>query len=173
MRLARRATALVALLLALVFTPSARGSGPGTPILPVAEPDLTFFNQVALPKVRRLERRLTAANRTIARLQKALNRKRFEAMCRRPATIVELGRCLQSDGFRVSQNPAFGGVDPVHAPGSYHYPPCSCAIDVNWMGFNEYGQLSSLYARLRRTPGVIELLWQVPGHFDHLHVALR
>jgi hypothetical protein len=29
-----------------------------------------------------------------------------------------------------------------------------------------------LDARLKRMPGVVELLWRTAGHFDHLHVAM-
>jgi len=42
---------------------------------------------------------------------------------------VEIGRKLQSMGFGVGENPAFGGVGRVHAPNSWHYK--GQAIDVN------------------------------------------
>jgi hypothetical protein len=46
-----------------------------------------------------------------------------------PHTIVSLGRLAQSMGLHVGENPHFGGVDPVHVPGSYHYK--GEAIDVS------------------------------------------
>src|SRR6266498_1841474 len=48
-----------------------------------------------------------------------------------PTNIVAMGRALQARGYFVGENPAFGGVHSVHVNGSYHYPPCSCAIDVS------------------------------------------
>lgn len=90
--------------------------------------------------------------------------------------IVALGRQLQSEGYEVGENPAFGGVAPVHAPNSYHYS--GQAIDVNddappyGYGSSEFASLSHLYNRLKGMAGVIELLWQVPDHYDHLHVAM-
>ena len=33
-------------------------------------------------------------------------------------------------------------------------------------------KLDALYARLQGMPGIIELLWRVADHFDHLHVAM-
>jgi hypothetical protein len=44
-------------------------------------------------------------------------------------TIIQLGRLAQQMGLRVGENPHFGGVDPVHAPNSYHYK--GEAIDVS------------------------------------------
>lgn len=84
--------------------------------------------------------------------------------------IVGLGRQLQRQGYQVGEHPAFGGVAPVHAPNSYHYR--GMALDVNWPGANEPAMLDRLYSRLKGRPGVVELLWRVADHFDHLHVAL-
>lgn len=86
--------------------------------------------------------------------------------------IVALGKELQAEGYTVSENPAFGGVSPVHAPNSYHYR--GMAIDVNADTFpgGEGPALDKLYARLKGMAGVVELLWRVAGHFDHLHVAM-
>jgi hypothetical protein len=38
-----------------------------------------------------------------------------------PKTVDRLGRLAQDMGLRVGENPSFGGVDPVHTGGSYHY----------------------------------------------------
>jgi hypothetical protein len=46
-----------------------------------------------------------------------------------PKTVVRLGKIAQSMGLHVGENPAFGGVHPVHAPHSYHYK--NEAIDVS------------------------------------------
>lgn len=46
-----------------------------------------------------------------------------------PRTVVELGKLAQQLGLKVGENPKFGGVDPVHVPGSFHYK--GEAIDVS------------------------------------------
>jgi hypothetical protein len=90
--------------------------------------------------------------------------------------IVALGRKLQKEGYEVGEHPAFGGVHPVHVTGSHHYK--GEAIDVNddqapfASGGGEPGSLDRLYSKLKGMPGVVELLWRVANHFDHLHVAM-
>jgi hypothetical protein len=47
-----------------------------------------------------------------------------------PKTVVMLGKIAQQKfGLHVGENPHFGGVDPVHVQGSYHYK--NEAIDVS------------------------------------------
>jgi hypothetical protein len=46
-----------------------------------------------------------------------------------PKTVVALGKLAQSMGLHVGENPHFGGVNPVHVQGSYHYK--DEAIDVS------------------------------------------
>lgn len=46
-----------------------------------------------------------------------------------PKTAVKLGELAQRMGLRVSENPHFDPVDPVHTKGSYHYR--NMAIDVS------------------------------------------
>lgn len=46
-----------------------------------------------------------------------------------PKTVVELGKLAQQLGLHVGENPQFGGVNPVHVKGSYHYK--NEAIDVS------------------------------------------
>jgi hypothetical protein len=46
-----------------------------------------------------------------------------------PKTTVDIGRLAQQMGLHVGENPHFGGVSPVHVPGSYHYK--GEAIDVS------------------------------------------
>jgi hypothetical protein len=84
--------------------------------------------------------------------------------------IVSLGRELQREGYQVGEHPAFGGVAPVHVPNSYHYK--AMALDVNGGPGGEPGSLDALYNRLKGHAGIVELLWRVAGHFDHLHVAV-
>jgi hypothetical protein len=81
------------------------------------------------------------------------------------AKVVQIGKMLQGMGLNVAENPAFGsGRVGQHAPGSYHYS--GRAIDVT----GSPAQLDAAYAQLLNT-NPAELLWRVPGHFDHLHVA--
>jgi TP901 family phage tail tape measure protein len=109
--------------------------------------------------------------------RKALDALNFGAAPRfQGGGIVALGHQLQQQGYEVGEHPAFGGVHPVHAPNSYHYR--GMAIDVNddappfAPGGPEPGSLDRLYKRLKGTSGIVELLWRVAGHFNHLHVAM-
>jgi hypothetical protein len=87
-----------------------------------------------------------------------------------PSQLVSVGRWLQAQGFQVGENPAFGGVHPVHVPGSYHYR--GQAIDVNWPNAaQEPGMLDRIYPMLAAMHPT-ELLWRVAGHYDHLHLAM-
>lgn len=88
--------------------------------------------------------------------------------------LVGLGRKLQQMGFRVGGHPEFGGVVPGgHRPGSYHYR--GRAIDVNFgpPGQNaiETRAINALMPKLSNLK-FAEKLWQVAGHFDHLHLAM-
>lgn len=87
------------------------------------------------------------------------------------AGLIALGRWLQSLGARVSEHPAFGGVNPVHTKGSKHY--VGRALDVN---YGPGGQNAAEAAFLDRIAPMLrakgfDVLWRVPGHFDHLHAA--
>lgn len=91
--------------------------------------------------------------------------------------LVSIGRNLQSQGFRVSEHPAFGGVQGGHSSGSYHY--AGRAIDINWgpagQSAEEMAVLTGIGKKLAATvPGIKELLgpWNDPNHRDHLHVAM-
>ena len=89
--------------------------------------------------------------------------------------IVALGRYLQSQGFAVGENPAFGGVAPVHVPNSYHYRGMALDVNADSMPGGEMKNLDRLFAWLnsnRAALNIAELLWRVPNHFDHLHVAM-
>jgi Phage tail lysozyme len=86
--------------------------------------------------------------------------------------VWQVGLLLQKMGYAVGENPHFGGVQPVHTDGSYHYS--GRALDVNADGApgGEAAALDKLYAVLSRIPHS-ELLWRVADHYDHLHYAYR
>jgi len=86
--------------------------------------------------------------------------------------IVSLGKMLQAQGLRVSENPAFGGVAPVHK-GRGHYE--GRAIDVNIGTGNKEANDPVMSARfdmladqLRRSGYTV--IWKAAGHYDHMHV---
>lgn len=87
--------------------------------------------------------------------------------------LVSIGRSLQAQGFSVGEHPAFGGVDPVHTAGSYHY--IGRAIDINWPGPDERTVLTGLGMKFQASlSGIKELLgpWNDPNHQSHLHLAM-
>ena len=89
------------------------------------------------------------------------------------SNIVQLGRALQRMGYAVGEHPAFGGVAPVHSENSYHYRGMAIDVNADSMPGGEEAALTRLYNMLKGDPGVVELLWQVPDHYDHLHVAME
>ncbi|AKU15743.1 hypothetical protein [Luteipulveratus mongoliensis] len=88
--------------------------------------------------------------------------------------IVALGHKLQQMGWLVSEHPAFGGVHPVHMKGSDHYS--GRAIDINWPGESgnnspqEVAHAPSALATIKAFG--LNYLWQVAGHFNHIHAML-
>jgi hypothetical protein len=86
--------------------------------------------------------------------------------------IVALGKSLQGQGVNVSENPAFGGVKPVHQ-GRGHYE--GRAIDVNGPpGMVEaddpvWGPKFDQIAANARASGY-NVIWRAPGHFNHMHI---
>jgi hypothetical protein len=90
------------------------------------------------------------------------------------SNIVAVGKSLLGMGLQVGMNPFFqygrgflpdgGGYIGTHSPNSLHYS--GRALDVS----GPPGLLDMAYARLKST-NPSELLWRVPGHYDHLHVA--
>lgn len=88
------------------------------------------------------------------------------------AGLVRFGKQLQSMGYQVSEHPAFGGVHPVHADGSQHY--IGEAIDVNAdTGFRGGEKAALDNANRMALAAGFKTLWQVAGHYDHLHVAVK
>lgn len=86
-------------------------------------------------------------------------------------SIKKIAAAIEAMGYTVGEGPGkYGPINPVHAAGSYHY--LNEAVDVNWYPVSEEKKkLDKLYRKLLGTPGLIELIWQQPGHYDHLHVA--
>jgi hypothetical protein len=83
--------------------------------------------------------------------------------------LIAFGRELQALGYHAGENCALGDCPSpgVHAGGSYHYQsgpagPESRAIDVTG------GNLDWVAEEARRRG--FNVYWQVPGHYDHVHV---
>lgn len=89
-----------------------------------------------------------------------------EALGKKPEGIVALGKALQGLGVRVSEHPEFGGVEPVHTPGSLHYS--GDALDLNAEQCGEAPFFDRLAPVLEEAG--FNVLWRVPNHFDHIHV---
>ncbi|HXJ62439.1 MAG TPA: hypothetical protein VNN79_01680 [Actinomycetota bacterium] len=88
---------------------------------------------------------------------------------------VALGKWIQGLGYAVGENPAFGGVHPVHVPNSYHYIGQALDVNADNMPGGEMKNLDRLWGRLHKSAnslGLSQLIWRAPGHWDHLHVAL-
>ena len=88
--------------------------------------------------------------------------------------IVAIGKWLQSQGIRVSENPAFGKVNAVHR-GRGHYE--GRAIDVNvghgMVEANDkvWGPKFDEIAQQLRAKGYT-VLWRSAGHYNHMHVEV-
>lgn len=91
-----------------------------------------------------------------------------------PTDIVQLGKYLQKQGYRISGHSQFGGREfGQHSTNSKHYT--DNALDVNvGSGVNEathpvYGpQLDQLAAKLKKAG--YSVIWRADGHYNHLHV---
>jgi hypothetical protein len=130
----------------------------------------------ARQKANRLDRKTRKLERQVRKLRRERFRLRRQLALPR---IVRLGMTLRAQGYRVAEHPAFGGVCArCHSLTGNHYPPCSCAIDVNYgppgASAVERRKLIALAASLRNLPGLIELLHpgNDPAHDDHLHAAV-
>jgi hypothetical protein len=65
-----------------------------------------------------------------------------------PDTVIALGKLAQKMGLQVGENPHFGGVHPVHVPGSYHNK--GEAIDVS----GDPGRMNAYAAAVERMYGL-------------------
>lgn len=97
--------------------------------------------------------------------------------------IVALGHTLQSQGFRVSEHPAFGGVKGatpekpwgVHSPTGGHGD--GTAIDVNIGTGNTEARDPAMGAKFDKLADQLrasgyQVIWRAPGHYDHLHARM-
>jgi len=103
-------------------------------------------------------------------------------------SVVYIGHIAEKRfGLHVGENPAFGGVDPVHTDGSYHYRADAKgrgeAIDVS--GDPEAMLAFDRFVSQKWGQGVTELFYDpgisikegqviggIGGHGDHVHVAV-
>lgn len=74
-------------------------------------------------------------------------------------------------GLRITETLGNRAYDVAHGvarvPTSYHYDAANPAVDIA----GPTNQLWALYYELQRMGGWRQILWQVAGHYDHLHVA--
>lgn len=74
-------------------------------------------------------------------------------------------------GLRITETLGDRDYDRAHGvargPNSYHYDRGNPAVDIA----GPQSQLWALYYELKRTGGWRQILWQVAGHYDHIHVA--
>jgi phage-related minor tail protein len=83
--------------------------------------------------------------------------------------LVAFGRWLQSQGYQVSEHPAFGGVTPgAHVNGSKHY--VGRAIDVNHGAGTSATEQRFLAAIIGRAHAMgLHSIFMSAGHFNHAH----
>ena len=91
-----------------------------------------------------------------------------------PTDIVQLGKYLQKEGYRISGHSQFGGREyGDHSTNSKHYT--DNALDVNvGTGIHEAShpvhgpKLDQLAAKLKKAG--YSVIWRAAGHHNHLHV---
>lgn len=89
------------------------------------------------------------------------------------AALIQAGHAFESMGYSVSEHPSFGGVTPgAHVKNSQHY--IGEAIDINAdTGFRGGERMALDNANRMAIAAGFTTLWQVAGHYDHLHVAVK
>ncbi len=87
------------------------------------------------------------------------------------AVLVAFGRGAQQGGYKVTEHPDFGGVAPVHTPGSKHYS--RGAIDINHGAGTSTLEQAALarLVPLAHSAG-LTTIFMSPGHYNHLHVQV-
>lgn len=77
----------------------------------------------------------------------------------------------QFPGLRITETHGNRAYDVAHgvprSPNSFHYDRNNPAVDIA----GSPAQLQRLYQQLVAMGGWRQILWQVPGHYDHIHVA--
>jgi hypothetical protein len=84
-------------------------------------------------------------------------------------SLLNFGRYLESQGFRVGENPHFGnGRVGRHTKGSRHYS--GRAIDVNFAPGTSRREQQAIdrIVGLARQYG-LRSIWRQPGHYNHAH----
>ncbi len=90
--------------------------------------------------------------------------------------LIKLGKLMQSKGFLVGENNAFGGIQGDHADGGFHYQCGGAgALDVNFGGPGdlnpqEVAAVDPIIDDLRELG--FRTIWRAAGHFNHLHVDI-
>lgn len=87
-------------------------------------------------------------------------------------TVNRIQSLLRSfPGLRITEvggNREYDVANGVaRVPNSYHYDRQNPAVDIG----GSTAQLDALYQELLRQGGWRQILWRVPGHYDHIHVA--
>lgn len=85
-----------------------------------------------------------------------------KALSRVQGLLPGTGTYVTSTYRTPARNRAIGG-----SPTSYHLDRNNPAVDIG----GPTGALDRLYGRLKAMGGWRELLWRVPGHYDHIHAA--
>lgn len=83
--------------------------------------------------------------------------------------IVALGKYLQGQGIKVSEQSQFGGVGE-HGTNSRHYRDMAIDLNVSGGGSNEAAVFDSLQPRLRAAG--YNTIWRAKGHKTHMHVSV-
>lgn len=85
-----------------------------------------------------------------------------KALARVSAAIAGTGAYVTSTYRTPARNRAVGG-----SPTSHHLDAANPAVDIG----GSRGVLNSVASKLRSMGGWRELIWQAPGHYDHIHAA--
>ena len=90
--------------------------------------------------------------------------------------VAKLGRLMVKAGFAVGEHAEFGGVDPVHTPGSFHYQ-CGNrgALDVNYGGPGDLvpAEVAAVDPIIKPLNDLgFRTIWKAAGHYNHLHVDI-
>lgn len=81
------------------------------------------------------------------------------------------GMLKRYPGLRITEIGGNRAYDQAHGvkrwSGSLHYDTKNPAVDIG----GSTKQLDALYQQMRSEGGFRQILWRVPGHYDHIHVG--